>query len=91
MSGAIVLTEKQKEYRREATKAYNVKVGATRSGKTYGDYWLLPRRIRAVSGLDGLYMLLGNTKGTLQRNVIEPMQAIWGVEYVSSIRSDYTG
>ena len=90
MSGAIVLTEKQKEYRREATKAYNVKVGATRSGKTYGDYWLLPRRIRAVSGLDGLYMLLGNTKGTLQRNVIEPMQAIWGVENVSSIRSDNT-
>lgn len=90
MNSCIELTPKQKEYRREATKTWNVKVGATRSGKTYGDYWLIPRRIREVRGLDGLYLFLGNTKGTLQRNVIEPMQAIWGAEMVSNIGADNT-
>lgn len=66
------------------------KVRATRSGKTYMDYFLIPKRIRAAAGKDGLTVLLGNTKGTLQRNIIEPLQGIWGGSLVSDIRADNT-
>lgn len=85
-----MLSEKQREYRRDATKTWNIKIGATRSGKTYGDYFLLPKRLLDVRGMDGLNVVLGNTKGTIQRNIIEPMQNIWGADMVSSIRSDNT-
>ena len=85
-----MLSEKQREYRREATKTWNIKIGATRSGKTYGDYFLIPKRLLDVRGMDGLNVILGNTKGTIQRNIIEPMQNIWGADMVSSIRSDNT-
>ena len=43
-----------------------------------------------MAGLEGLILILGNTKGTLQRNVIEPMQRIWGTGLVSDIRQDNT-
>ena len=80
----------QKEYFKNATHRWNVKSGATRSGKTHMDYYLIPKRLRAVSGKDGLSVLMGNTRGTLTRNIIEPLQNIWGSRLVSSIRSDNT-
>lgn len=80
----------QLEYFRNASHRWNVKSGATRSGKTYMDYYLIPKRIRAVSGKDGLVVILGNTKGTLQRNIIEPLRDIWGSAFVTDIRSDNT-
>lgn len=83
-------SKKQMEYFKQATHRWNVKSGATRSGKTYMDYYVIPKRIRAVAGLDGHVVILGNTKGTLQRNVIEPMQNIWGTELVTDIRSNNT-
>ena len=83
-----MLSSKQREYRREAVKTWNIKIGATRSGKTYGDYFLLPKRLLNVRGKDGLSVILGNTQGTIKRNVIEPMQNIWGADMVSSINSD---
>lgn len=86
----LSLTNKQKEFWNGCTHRWNIKCGATRSGKTYLDYYLIPKRIRAVSGKDGLYVILGNTKSTLQRNIIEPLQNIWGVDLVSDIKSDNT-
>lgn len=86
----ISLTSKQKEYWRNANHRWNIKSGATRSGKTYLDYYMIPRRIREVHGKDGLVMILGNTKTTLQRNIIEPLQTIWGAALVSDIKSDNT-
>ena len=83
-------TSKQNQYFRAANHRWHVKAGATRSGKTYMDYYLIPKRIRAVAGRDGLTVILGNTKGTLQRNIIEPLQKIWGGSFVSPIRSDNT-
>lgn len=80
----------QKEYFKNANHRWNVKSGATRSGKTYMDYFLIPMRLRAVSGKDGLNVILGNTKTTLQRNIIEPLQNIWGVQLVGDIKSDNT-
>ena len=84
------MTCKQREYRREADRVWNVKTGATRSGKTYGDYFLLPRRLLNVRGLAGLNVILGSTRGTLSRNLIQPMQAIYGPTLVGNIRSDNT-
>ena len=83
-------SQMQKEYFQKATHRWNIKQGATRSGKTYMDYFVIPKRIRRVAGEDGLVVLLGNTKGTLQRNIIEPLQNLWGTELVSNIRSDNT-
>ena len=84
------LSEKQKAFWREPYHRWNIKHGATRSGKTYLDFFVIARSIRERKGLDGLIVLMGNTKGTLQRNVIEPMQNIFGAALVSSIRSDNT-
>ena len=84
------LSPKQMEYRRNAVKVWNVKTGATRSGKTYGDYFMIPKRLLAVQGMSGLNVILGNTKGTLQRNIIQPMQDLYGMGLVSDIHSDNT-
>lgn len=83
-------TAKQIDFLHNANHRWNIKSGATRSGKTYLDYYVIPKRIRRVAGKDGLTVLLGNTKGTLQRNIIEPLQNIWGTQLVSDIRSDNT-
>lgn len=84
----MAFSEKQQEYFDKAVHRWNVKTGATRSGKTYMDYFVIPKRIRAVKGLDGLNVLLGHTQGTLKRNIIAPLQSIWGTSLVSSINSD---
>ena len=85
-----MFTQKQKEYFRNATHRWNIKEGATRSGKTHMDYYVIPKRIRRVAGKEGLIVLLGNTKGTLTRNIIDPLQSMYGTRLVSSIRSDNT-
>ena len=85
-----MFSAKQREFLDNANRRWNVKYGATRSGKTYLDYYVIPKRIRNVKGQQGLIVILGNTKGTLQRNVIEPLQDIWGRELVSDIKSDNT-
>ena len=81
---------KQREFLDNANRRWNVKYGATRSGKTYLDYYVIPKRIRNVIDQQGLTVILGNTKGTLQRNIIEPLQKKWGTELVSDIKSDNT-
>ncbi len=86
----MAFTIKQREFLDNANHRWNIKEGATRSGKTYLDYFVIPMRIRRVAGLDGLTVFLGNTKGTLQRNIIEPLQSMYGVGLVSSIHSDNT-
>lgn len=84
------LSNKQKEFWLEPYHRWNIKHGGTRTGKTYLDYFNIPRRIRERMGKESLVVLLGNTKGTLQRNIIEPMQQIYGTKVISDIRSDNT-
>ncbi len=86
----LQLSDKQKEFWRDANHRWNVKTGATRAGKTYLDYFVIPKRMRQVYDKEGLVVFLGNTKGTLQRNIIEPLQSIWGTSRVSDIGSDNT-
>lgn len=80
-----MFSKKQQDYFRLATHRWNVKTGATRSGKTYMDYYVIPKRIRAVKGLDGKCIILGHTLATIRRNVIEPLQGVWGASLVGSI------
>lgn len=76
----MLLTEKQKTYLREANHRWNIKAGATRSGKTYLDLFMIPKRIRAAKG-EGLIVLIGHTVGTLCRNILDPMRHLFG-EYL---------
>lgn len=80
-------SQKQKEFWNRATHRWNIKEGATRSGKTFLDYYLIPKRIRACTG-NGLIVLIGNTRGTLNRNILDPMRNIWGEDLVGSVGSD---
>lgn len=83
------LTEKQQEYLNHCNHRWNVKTGATGSGKTYLDIAVtIPQRVLATKG-EGLIVLLGNTKGTLERNILTPMREIYG-GLVGNISSDNT-
>ena len=84
------LSTKQQEYIRSANHRWNFKTGATRSGKTLLDWHLIPRRIIERKGLDGLNVILGFTKTSIQRNLIAPMQELYGINNISDIRSDNT-
>ena len=77
-------TNKQKEFWKNANHRWNIKEGATRSGKTYLDYFHIPKRIHACTG-SGLIVMIGNTTGTLNRNILEPMKAIWGDTVIGNI------
>lgn len=83
------LTEKQLEYLKNCNHRWNVKTGATGSGKSFLDFVVtIPKRIEAARG-EGLLVLLGNTRGTLERNILEPMRQWWPGN-VGNIRSDNT-
>lgn len=71
------MTDKQREYLMGCSRRWNVKTGATGSGKTFVDVVAtIPKRIEACRG-EGLIVLLGNTQATLERNILEPMRAVW--------------
>ena len=83
------LTDKQQEYLNNCYHRWNVKTGATGSGKSFVDFAItIPKRILAARG-EGLLVLLGNTRGTLERNIIEPMRTIWPGN-VGIVRGDNT-
>lgn len=85
----MLLSPKQIEFCKKANRRWNFKGGATRSGKTYLDFkWIIPLRIRERIGLDGLVVVLGVTKSTIERNVLEPMRTIYGDDLVGTINSE---
>ena len=85
------LSRKQSEFVRCARRRWNFKGGATRSGKTFLDYrWTIPMRIRERAGKDGLVVILGVTKATVERNVLEPMRSVYGEDLVGRIDSSNT-
>lgn len=85
-----MLSSKQREYLANCSHRWNIKTGATGSGKTYVDYLaVIPQRLLALRG-QGAAVLLGNTQGTLVRNVLDPMREIWGGELVGTVSSDNT-
>lgn len=84
----MLLSEKQKEFIKNANKRYNIKTGATRSGKTYLDIlYTIPARIRERSGKKGLNVILGVTNSTIERNILQPLRELYGDKLIGSINS----
>lgn len=86
----MALSCKQQEYLKSCSHRWNIKVGATGSGKSWLDYAVvIPKRLLAMRG-QGAAVFLGNTQGTLSRNILTPMREIWGEALVGTISSDNT-
>ena len=84
----LALSDKQKEFIRESNRRFNIKTGATRSGKTYLDLlYTIPSRIRERAGKKGLNVILGVTNSTIERNVLQPMRELYGDKLVGTINS----
>lgn len=84
----LTLSQKQNEYILNASHRWNLKVGAVRSGKSFVDVaYVVPSRIRAVAGLSGLNVILGVSRDTIERNVLQPMREIYTDELVGNINS----
>ena len=84
-----IWTIKQKEYGLNSNHRWNVKIGAVRSGKTFQDKEdIIPRRIRERIGKDGLVVLIGVTKSTIERNVLRPMRDKFGSRLVGTINNE---
>ena len=83
----MALSSKQQEYLNSCFHRWNLKVGATGSGKSWLDYAVtIPKRLLAMKG-QGAALMLGNTQGTVNRNILEPMREIWGDKLVGRIIS----
>lgn len=81
-------SKKQNEYIRKANKRWGFKIGAVRSGKTYVDISvMIPLRLRNLSEKSGLNVILGVSKETIERNVLQPMREIWTSDLVGTINS----
>lgn len=75
----IIITQKQDEYINNATHRWNFKVGATGAGKTFIDsLYVIPRRIIERKGQQGLSVIMGVTKETIERNILQPMRGYYG-------------
>lgn len=82
------LSDKQHEFLQRCNHRWNWKIGATGSGKSWLDYAVvIPQRLMALKG-EGAVVILGNTQGTANRNILEPMRNIWGEKLVGTIGSD---
>lgn len=89
---SLDFSSKQIEYMRNATHRWNVKCGATGSGKSFLDFYFLAKRIGECTG-QGLIVMIGNTRSTLNRNILEPMRSIYNDEKheeIGDIRQDGT-
>ena len=84
----MIITEKQKEFVRNAIHRYNLKIGARRCGKTYLDIlFTIPNRLLERKNLDGLNVIFGVSKGTIERNVLKPLREIYGKDLIGTINS----
>lgn len=86
----MAFSQKQAEWFDNAGHRWNFKTGAVRSGKTFADFYTIPKRIRARVGKPGLAFIFGVSKSTIERNILEPMREIWGDHLVGGIKSDNT-
>ena len=84
-----MLSAKQNEYIVNATHRWNLKTGAVRSGKSYVDIsFVILDRLRQLRGKAGLAVILGVSKGTLERNVLQPMREIYTSGLIGTINSE---
>lgn len=78
----------QNEFILNAMHRYNFKIGAVRSGKSFVDIaFMVPDRLRAVKDEPGLNLILGVSKETIERNVLQPMREIYTDAIVGTINN----
>ena len=82
------LSKKQNEYIVNATHRWNIKSGAVRSGKSFVDTaFVIPFRIRERAGKPGLNVILGVSKESIERNVLQPMREIYTSKLIGTINN----
>lgn len=82
------LSKMQNEYIVNATHRWNIKSGAVRSGKSFVDTaFVIPSRIRERAGKPGLNVILGVSKESIERNVLQPMREIYTDKLVGNINN----
>ena len=82
------LSKKQNEYIINATHRWNIKSGAVRSGKSFVDTaYIVPQRIRERTGKPGLNVIMGVSKESIERNVLQPMREIYTSELIGNINN----
>lgn len=82
------LSRKQNEYIVNATHRWNFKSGAVRSGKSFVDTaFVIPFRIRERAGKPGLIVILGVSKESIERNVLQPMREIYTDKLIGHINN----
>lgn len=75
----MIYTEKQKQDIKHGNRRWNIKSGATRSGKTFLDIdFKIVDRILERKGLSGITIICGKNYGTIERNVIIPLREVYG-------------
>lgn len=81
-------SEKQFEYVARATKRWNIKVGAVRSGKSFIDIAdIIVKRLYEVRDKEGLNVILGVSSATIERNVLQPMRERFTDRYIGNIQN----
>ena len=84
----LEFSEKQNEYIRHTPARWNLQVGAVRSGKSFVDIaHVVPYRLRLLKDKQGLNVILGVSKETIERNVLQPMREIYTDAIVGTINS----
>lgn len=86
MAISNLYSPKQQEMLRHGNGRWNISSGATRSGKTYLDIsFRIMNAILERKDKKGLTIICGQNYGTIERNVLIPMRAIYGglVGYIS--------
>lgn len=84
-----MFSKKQNEYILNADARWNFKCGAVRSGKSYVDVaHMIPERLRAVKDEKGINLILGVSKSTIERNVLQPMRELYTDAVVGTINSE---
>lgn len=82
------LSKKQNEYIINATHRWNIKSGAVRSGKSFVDTaYIVPHRIRERAGKPGLNVIMGVSKESIERNVLQPMREIYTSDLIGNINN----
>lgn len=75
----MIYTEKQKLDIKYGNRRWNIKSGATRSGKTYLDIdFKIIDRVIERRGKSGIAIICGKNYGTIERNVIIPLREVYG-------------
>lgn len=87
----IKLSDKQIEYTEKATHRWNIKSGAVRSGKSFVDTAaVIPLRIIERLKKPGLTVILGVSRDTIERNVLQPLREIYTEKRIGTINSRNT-